>query len=211
MIYIYDILANFIDGSRIYEFFEWNSKDSILHINKIPLIKVSDKVFNDLVYKDIRVEENLLELIEDKCYSYKEKIKYAACFTNGVKCYIIEFNNKKENVFKSSLLLDEEEDIIACSKRLNILKFNYVVVKDYQNTLNKLTREEEKKYNIVLKDLERSYQEKNIDKINYLYSEIFLNDDTDINIKYQKLVDNINNSNLSKIYNILKLEKKKAS
>ena len=27
MIYIYDILLNFIDGKRMYEFFEWNSED----------------------------------------------------------------------------------------------------------------------------------------------------------------------------------------
>ena len=32
MIYIYDILLNFIDGKRMYEFFEWNSEDVVEHI-----------------------------------------------------------------------------------------------------------------------------------------------------------------------------------
>ena len=40
MIYIYDLLLNFIDGDRLIEFYEWDSKDGLEHIKKIPLFKI---------------------------------------------------------------------------------------------------------------------------------------------------------------------------
>ena len=36
MTYIYDLLLNFTDDERILEFFEWNEKDEIINIKKIP-------------------------------------------------------------------------------------------------------------------------------------------------------------------------------
>ena len=38
MNYIYDILLNFND--MLYDFYDWNVKDNILHIRKIPLIQI---------------------------------------------------------------------------------------------------------------------------------------------------------------------------
>ena len=49
MIYIYDILLNFIDGKRMYEFFEWNSEDVVEHIKRIPMFCVSDRVMEDIL------------------------------------------------------------------------------------------------------------------------------------------------------------------
>ena len=77
MIYIYDIVVNFMDDKRVFEFFEWNSNDIVEHIKKIPLLKVSDNTLYDLVYSNIRVSDSLLELIKDKTYTYSEKIEYA--------------------------------------------------------------------------------------------------------------------------------------
>ena len=42
MNYTYDILANF--NETYYEFFEWNNKDELTHIKKLPIIKVDKNV-----------------------------------------------------------------------------------------------------------------------------------------------------------------------
>ena len=38
MNYTYDILANF--NETYYEFYEWNNKDELTHIKRLPIIKV---------------------------------------------------------------------------------------------------------------------------------------------------------------------------
>ena len=39
MTYIYDILLNFKD--ELIEFYDWNKNDNIIHIRKIPLLKIT--------------------------------------------------------------------------------------------------------------------------------------------------------------------------
>ena len=40
MTYIYDILLNFKE--ELIEFYDWNKNDNIIHIRKIPLLKISN-------------------------------------------------------------------------------------------------------------------------------------------------------------------------
>ena len=209
MLYIYDILVNFIDGNRIYEFFEWNSNDVVEHIKKIPLIKVDNITFYDLIYNDIKVSIDLLELIKNKTYTYNGKIEYAGCFTNGSKCYVLEFNNNGEVLFKSSLLIDEEDEVILCSKKLVNIDFSYDVINCLEPIIYLNTRSEERKINIIKKDLEYSLNNKNYAKINYLYSEIYNDNEKDVNNKYNKIINNLNSNTINKIYNIISLEHKK--
>ena len=49
MTYIYDIVVNFVDGDRLIEFFEWDRRDIVEHIRKIPLIRVNDDCFFDFI------------------------------------------------------------------------------------------------------------------------------------------------------------------
>ena len=61
MSYIYDILANFNDC--FYEFFDWNENDNIIHIKKLPILKVSVDFFNKVKYCDVIVDGSLIEKI----------------------------------------------------------------------------------------------------------------------------------------------------
>ena len=70
MINVYDILVNIIDSERVYEFFEWNNKDDIEHIKKIPLVKVSSHFLDDCINNNITVDKSFL-----KKQSYIIKIK----------------------------------------------------------------------------------------------------------------------------------------
>ena len=208
MIYIYDIVVNFMDDKRVFEFFEWNSNDIVEHIKKIPLLKVSDNTLYDLVYSNIRVSDSLLELIKDKTYTYNEKIEYASLFTNGYKCYAIEFNSSGDVLYRSGLLIDEEEDVIICSKKQVNINFLYDV-EDRGSNKYMTTREEDKKISIVKKDIENAYHDKNYYKIDYFYNEIYSDELTDIKEKYNKLIINLENININKLFNIINLEHKK--
>lgn len=209
MLYIYDILLNFIDGDRMYEFFEWKRDDNLEHIKKIPLIKVDSDVLYDLIYNNVRVDSEFLSLIKDKCLTYKEKLDYASIITDGYKCYALEFNKEGEVIFKSGLLLDEEDEVLECSGKLVNVKLGYILTNKNKNTYL-LTRSEELKYNVIKKDLESSYKNKNYAKIDYLYTEVIDNKNIDVKDKYEKLIREIDSKNtyiLKKIYYIINMSK----
>lgn len=75
MVYIYDILLNWTDTEKIYEFFEWHPNDSIEHIKKIPLMKVSSKVLSDLKHCVLEVDSTIMEQLKNKSEIFCSKKK----------------------------------------------------------------------------------------------------------------------------------------
>ena len=196
MIYIYDILLNFIDGKRMYEFFEWNSEDVVEHIKRIPMFCVSDRVMEDILNNNVTFSHKFMSDIENKTIvfgnSFDNLIKYAFLFSNGKRCYAFELNEEGKVIYSSSLLLDEEEEVLEICDTLQKLDVEYQTDnKDLDKSL--LTRREEKKKNFVEKDLIYTYKNKNYTKLKYLYSECFGNDDTSYKEKFNRLVYSINN------------------
>ena len=53
MLYIYDIVVNFMDGDEIYESFEWEYKDILEHIKKMPVVKVDNNTFTDFMFNEV--------------------------------------------------------------------------------------------------------------------------------------------------------------
>ena len=51
MNYIYDVVLNFQDD--LIEFYEWSSEDTIDHIKRIPIFRISSQNLNDLINKNI--------------------------------------------------------------------------------------------------------------------------------------------------------------
>ena len=75
MLNVYDILVNLIDSERVYEFFEWSTKDDIEHIKKIPLVKVSSHFLDNAIKHTIVIENELLNDIYQKTEVYhKDKV-----------------------------------------------------------------------------------------------------------------------------------------
>ena len=52
MNYIYDIVLNF--NKEYYSFYEWNRKDNIINVKKIPLFLVDNECFNIMKCFNIR-------------------------------------------------------------------------------------------------------------------------------------------------------------
>ena len=211
MIYVYDILVNLSDSIRVYDFFEWKKTDVIEQVRKIPLVKVNRKMLRDLFEKEIKIDKDYLEMIAKKTEIYQSsKIKvidYLSLFTDGFKVVAVEFDENGKSLFKSVLLLDEEEEILEIADELSLIKIVYNTISEHSPVLY-LTRKEEKIRRYLLKELHYTYQKKLKEKINYLYEEIFSPDNLTIKEKYQKLILNIEekyDKRYQKLYEILRI------
>ena len=206
MTYIYDVLLNFSDTERIVEFFEWNNNDSIDHIKRMPLIRISSNAFNELINNNIVVEKEFLDKIQDSTWMYKKtkNLEYAVLITDLNKVIAFEFNKEGKTIAKSGLLLDEEEEIIEESYDLKEEKLNYKIESKINNNIF-LTREEQKKQKYLLLELDNIVKENNKNKLNFLYHEIFLKDKLTFEEKYLKLKEDIEKNYTSKYNNLYEI------
>lgn len=212
MTYIYDILVNF--SNILYEFYEWSKKDKIIHLKKIPLIKVKSKIMDDFCSSNVKVNKKFLELISDMTQKYDfKKIKYASIFTDGERVIVLEFNENGDVKNRSKLLLEDEDEVNNYCLRCDIIDIEYKVLNKYKNTYN-LTRKEINIRNILLKDIKDSYKKNNYQKISYMYYELYNKKKDDYELMYNELIDSITNNFNSKhleLYNVLLLEMGKIS
>lgn len=209
MTYIYDVLLNFTDDERIIEFFEWEENDYPEHIKKIPLIRVSTKTLDDLLNKKIRVEKLFLDKIKGETSLYKKTkdLEYAVLLSDLNKVIGLEFNERGEVISRSSLLLDEEEELLEECCDLTEQQITYKVINKYKKEFF-LTRQEIKKKRYLLKEMDNIYKENNIDKLNFLYAELFKKDDLSFYDKYIRIKSDIEDNfstKHNKLYDIVRL------
>ena len=174
MIYIYDIILNF--NSVFYEFYEWDSKDNLTFIRKIPLVKVDTNFINDILTKKVVIDDPIVLEITNKCEitSCKKanKIKYACLFTDSLKVIGVILNDKKQIIKVSDLLLDEANDVINISKRTNIRSITYNILENKNNEFF-LTKKEIKIKNYLQDEIQNIQNKKDFSKLSYLYFEYF--------------------------------------
>jgi len=211
MIYVYDMILNWTDEDKVYEFFEWEQNDAIEHIKRIPLFKVKTNIFDEMLNYDFKVEESFLNKIYNLSEKYAsncvEKILYASVFTDGIRAIAIEFNAEGESIYRSRLLLDEEQDVTIISNKL--LEYKLDIIKGRKRTREEFTtRLEHDIKKILTIEINDSYKKRNFDKLKYLYFELFDKEQNDIDIAYRKILQSIDkelNCNHNKLYEVIKL------
>ena len=192
MIYIYDILLNLRQMDEGLEFYEWKEDDLIEHIKKVPLFKVSKTLIEDLFTNKLQLDITILPKIRNKAICYfngeTKQIPYLVLLSDGRKCFAIELDNKGNTLYKSSLLLDEEEEVLEMTKELVEMPIGYKKTK-IKNNKDQLTRFEKDNQKFLLRELEKIKDNK--EEINYLYEEYFDNNLTSIDDKFNTLKDNV--------------------
>ena len=192
MIYIYDILLNLRQMDEGLEFYEWKEDDLIEHIKKVPLFKVSKTLIEDLFTNKLQLDITILPKIRNKAICYfngeTKQIPYLVLLSDGRKCFAIELDNNGNTLYKSSLLLDEEEEVLEMTEELVELPIGYKKTK-IKNNKDQLTRFEKDNQKFLLRELEKIKDNK--EEINYLYEEYFDNNLTSIDDKFNTLKDNI--------------------
>ena len=192
MIYIYDILLNLRQMDEGLEFYEWKEDDLIEHIKKVPLFKVSKTLIEDLFTNKLQLDITILPKIRNKAICYfngeTKQIPYLVLLSDGRKCFAIELDNKGNTLYKSSLLLDEEEEVLEMTEELVELPIGYKKTK-IKNNKDQLTRFEKDNQKFLLRELEKIKDNK--EEINYLYEEYFDNNLTSIEDKFNTLKENV--------------------
>ena len=196
MTYIYDVTLNF--NEVLYDFFEWNNSDNLIHVRKIPIFKVSNDTFLNMLMYEVQISDDILNKIKDKTNTYGKKTKsFTSCLIrNEDNIIALKFDENGISKLVSSIIIEEELDILEI--RVNLTKsFEY-------KTLNRRNFLTSTRYDSVNRTyLQKQINSLNIDndreKIKYLYFEYFgkyINDEkTALNkLKKDIIKDNYNNN-----------------
>ena len=204
MNYYYDIVLNFQEKN--YMFYEWEEEDSIDIIKKIPIFQVNIKTFKDLINNEINVDLEFLKSIENKTELKNKTLKYVALFVSKNGAIALEFNNEGKSIYRSFLQVDDELGAIEMLFTLPVYKLNYTILKKI--SISKNLRKEDNIKNFIKKEIDLLYNNKEIDKLKYLYNEWFLKDNDDIlkiyNEMNKKLQDKLSDREIT-IYNLIRL------
>lgn len=212
MNYIYDILLNF--QKEYYEFYEWNKNDNIYHMRKIPIIKINDKQLIEIKNNIVKFDEKTLKYFNTKAERFKKntitKMKNIIILTSIHDAIAIKINKNGITTYKSSLIPDEQEDAIEILKFQNEIILNYKIIKS-TITNNFKTRFELEHEKFINNELTKIYKQNDFKQLNYLCLECFEHNEKDINMAYEKLKKEINetNNNFQKLYNIFKMTNQK--
>lgn len=205
MNYYYDVLLNFQE--EYYMFYEWDEKDNIEFIKKIPLIHVSPKVIIDALENIIEIDKDLLNELSNKTKLKQNKtLEYACIISDGKNSLALEFNQNGLLINKSSLILEDELNINEFIYSINKIKIDYKIV-------NKLPVAKEIRQDIEIKrvlklEIDNIYQNKNYSKLKYLYLEWFNELLGDIDLMYKNMLLKIDGKltmNEYHIYELIKL------
>lgn len=204
MNYYYDLVLNF--NETAFMFYEWNENDVIEFIKKIPLFSVNNKVLKDLIYNEIVVDKEFLNLIEDKCELKNGTLKYVALFASKNGAIALEFNNDGKSISRSFLQVDDEIGVTEMLYTIPLFKFDYTLGQKIK--INKNLRIEEDIKKFIELEIDSLYKKGNFDKLKYLYNEWFLKDSDDLNIIYKDMKEKLKGDLTDKemnIYNLIRL------
>ena len=204
MNYYYDLVLNF--NETAFMFYEWNENDVIEFIKKIPLFSVNNKVLKDLIYNEIVVDKEFLNLIEDKCELKNGTLKYVALFASKNGAIALEFKNDGKSISRSFLQVDDEIGVTEMLYTIPLFKFDYTLGQKIK--INKNLRIEEDIKKFIELEIDSLYKKGNFDKLKYLYNEWFLKDSDDLSIIYKDMKEKLKGDLTDKemnIYNLIKL------
>lgn len=185
MNFIYDIVLNF--NKNYYNFFEWNKKDNITNIKKIPLFLVDKDTYEIMKYDNVTVDSNFIEVIRDKTFTFSRvKLGPSCLITNGKEVLGLLFKENGMLIKRSSLLLDEEDEVIDEAIDNDIYKIE--IIKHHKLKHENVNRIEKEKKEFLIKYINK---EKSDINLKYLYYDYFEKEENNINVIKNNLIKEI--------------------
>ncbi len=201
MNYYYDILVNLEE--EFYEFYEWEKNDPIIAIKKTPLFKVSHNVIVDFLTYDITLDEELtINLLEKTICKNKEKIN-ALLISDTKTSLFLEINDNGKVIFKSKLLVEDENNINEIVNALRETNLKYQVGKKVLK--NNVLRQTIKEQKLILMELNGLKKNKDVDKCNYLYFELFHKIDDDYEQEINDMINFLDKGDVKMIHHLAHL------
>ena len=201
MNFIYDIVLNF--NKDFYNFFEWNKNDNIINVKKIPIFLIDNDTFTSMKYDNVIVSKEFIDLIKDKTYTYtRSKLGISCLISNNKEVIAVLFNDNGNLIKRSSLMLDEEEEVLDEIENDSLYKIN--IIKRRKVNIKNI----KEKKNFLIKYIN---EEKNDINLKYLYYDYFEKDENNIKIIKNELIKEIKNNwnkKLNNFYDTVKIFKK---
>ena len=201
MNYIYDIYLNF--NKTLYDFFDWNRKDNLMHIKKIPIFMIDSNTFNIITFNNIKIDSNFIKKIANTTEVWNNTSSITcALFCDGDNIIAIEFNKDGISIKKSYLYIDEEAEILEDIDNYNVTNITFKLLDKTPILLT--TRNEINMNNFIDKELSKIDSR----KLDYICYECLGKKKGDINNLKKLKHSSINYKNL---YDILKLTSKETN
>ena len=195
MNYIYDVLLNF--QKDFYDFYEWNEDDEIIHIRKMPLFYISNKDYNIIKNSTVCFNKDFCDKIHNRTEKFKKinvaLLNYVFLISNGKETMALKLNKNGVTTHKSSLLLDENEEISEMAEDLKLYNLEYKIINSNDISFN--TRYEKENIVDISNKLCFLYNHKEDDKLKFLYLECFGKVEDDVNKVFNKLQKEIKSNN----------------
>lgn len=205
MNFIYDIVLNF--NKDFYNFFEWNKNDNVINVKKIPIFLIDNDTFTSMKYDNVIVSKEFIDLIKDKTYTYtRSKLGISCLISNNKEVIAVLFNDNGNLIKRSSLMLDEEEEVLDEIENDSLYKIN--IIKRRKVNIENVNRNIKEKKDFLIKYIN---EEKNDINLKYLYYDYFEKDENNIKIIKNDLIKEIKNNwnkKLNNFYDTVKIFKK---
>ena len=129
MNYTYNIKVNL--KNELINFYEWNKMDKITILKKVPVFKVNDNVYENIISGRVKVNDTFLDKISLS--------NYTSIFCNDIDTICIKFDNKGKIDKLSKLDLIEEKDVL---EKFSDVTKNYIE-EQFNNYFDKISKEYE--------------------------------------------------------------------
>lgn len=177
MNYYFDVKLNFQE--KLYKYFEWDTDDKVVNINKIAIIKINFSDFLKLYSGKVLIEKNLYDSIIVPDF-FDKRYNHAAIFTDTNNSIVVAFDETMQSKLYSSLSFNDELNIQKVSHRLKkeIVKFD--LLESFKSS--DITRHDEKINCKVNKEIDSLIKAEKYSKLRYWHNTLFKSNESDINI-----------------------------
>lgn len=201
MKYAYDVVLNFNDD--FYNFYEWNTNDTITYVKKIPIYKVTNGIINEIITNNISLDVSFIETIPIS-YIYKEmfieKVYGLMIMTSTDSSIALNFDNNGKVLKISDIMLDDLEEITNLVNKMKYTNIKYEVLSKKEDRL--VIRNDVNMYNFIYNKIDSI---NNKDEIKYIYYECFLKNDCNNINDMKKNIKKYYTKDPEKLYKLLML------
>lgn len=204
MNYIYDIVLNF--NKDYFEFYEWKKSDKIINVKKIPAFKVNSEVLNSFKYNEVVVDKEFLDKIFDLTLFYSKcNYKYMCLLSDTNETIGVMFNSSGELIKRSSLVIDEEDEVNEEVVSNNMLWIK--LVKNDRKDIRCVSRIDRERKEFLYKFINNLGSDS---VLKYMYYDYFEVEEDNIDIIKNKLLLELDNkdADIRKLYDLVKVLKK---
>ena len=135
------------------------------------------------------LDNDFLKLIEDETSIYLGNTnKYMCIITNSKEAIGVMFNKKGLIIKKSSLIIDEENEVLELAYDILNIKIDYQVNRVCKK-MRFVSRSEGEKKKKIISSLNHLLKINNYELIRYIYYDVFLKEEKDVNKIYDELIN----------------------